>query len=222
MPASIERRSVNVTELRVIRNDDVKPVIKGYAAVFNKLSEDMGFREKIEPGAFKNAIGKSDTRALWNHDSNYVLGRVSAGTLRLKEDDQGLYIENDPPDTQWARDLMVSIERGDVNQMSFGFIVDADRWEVVDGKDIRTIMSVRELADVSPVTFPAYPDTSVAMRSLEEHRAQAEENNDTPAPSDDGQAPEGPDDPTIMLGLRRRQLDLKLKENDFTEDFDNA
>jgi HK97 family phage prohead protease len=151
-----------------IRESGGTKKITGYAAVFNSLSEDLGgFREKINPGAFRSAIKKSDTVALFNHDSNIVLGRTSAGTLELKEDKTGLFMEIDPPDTQAARDLMVSIERGDIKQQSFGFIVKNDSWETVDGEEIRTIGEVEELYDVSPVTYPAYPDTSVALRSLE-------------------------------------------------------
>lgn len=161
-------------ELRVKRDSEGKGKIAGYAAVFNSLSENLGgFREKIEPGAFKNAIPKSDTVALFNHDSNIVLGRTSAGTLSLKEDKTGLFMEIDPPDTQAARDLMVSIERGDIKQQSFGFTVNSDIWETVDGEEIRTIKEVEELFDVSPVTYPAYPDTTVALRSLEDNKSSA-------------------------------------------------
>jgi HK97 family phage prohead protease len=169
---NIERRSFSVTELRAVRKDDEPPKIVGYAAVFNKLSEDLGgFREKIAKGAFKDAIKTSDTRALFNHDALYVLGRKSAGTLEIKEDDEGLRTEIIPPPTSWASDLMVSIERGDINQMSFGFrlATDGDVWEQQGDTVIRTLTKVSDLLDVSPVTFPAYPDTSVALRSMEEN-----------------------------------------------------
>lgn len=161
----VERRSVELTELRVLPDGDKKK-ITGYAAVFEKMSEDLGgFKEIIERGAFKKALKKSDTRALWNHDPSVVLGRVSAKTLRLKEDEQGLRIEIDPP--SWAGSYMESIERGDVREMSFGFTVETDKWETKDGMNLRTILAVRELPDVSPVTFPAYPDTSLALRSMQ-------------------------------------------------------
>ena len=148
-------------------SDDGQKRIAGYAAVFDTWSDDLGwFREKIQRGAFSEAIGKSDTVALFNHDSNLVLGRVSNGTLRLKEDERGLYMEVDLPDTQAANDLYKLVERGDIKQQSFGFIVDGNEWN--KAKDERTITKVRELIDVSPVTFPAYPDTTVAKRSREE------------------------------------------------------
>lgn len=166
----IERRNFSVKELRAITDDDGLRHITGYAAVFNTLSEDLGgFREKIDPGAFSKTIKSDDVRALRNHNDDYVLGRNRSGTLKLSEDQRGLAIDILPPDAQWARDLMVSIERGDVDQMSFGFRTISDRWEMKDEEEIRTLEEVR-LFDVSPVTFPAYPDTSVALRSLEQHR----------------------------------------------------
>lgn len=169
--ADIERRSFTLDTIKVVRAAGAAPKITGHAAVFNALSEDMGgFREKIAPGAFRDAIPRDDVRALFNHDPNYVLGRNRSGTLKLAEDATGLAIEIDPPDTQYARDLAVSMERGDITQMSFGFTCDkgGQMWdEQPDGSMIRTLRSV-SLFDVSPVTFPAYPQTDVAMRSLKE------------------------------------------------------
>jgi len=136
--------------------------------VFDKLSDNLGgFREKIDPGAFADVL-KDDVRALFNHDSNIVLGRTAAGTLKIKQDSEGLHYEVDLPDTQQARDLALSVERGDINQSSFGFIVEDDDWaEDDEGRIVRTIRSFRSLFDVSPVTFPAYPDTTVGKRSMD-------------------------------------------------------
>ncbi len=160
-----EERSVPVKELRVIREDG-QPHIVGYAAVFDVLSVELwGFREKIKQGAFKKTIQEADVRALWNHDTSYVLGRTKSGTLGLREDEIGLAIDITPPDSQWARDAMVSIDRGDVDQMSFGFSTIRDAWETVDNELIRTLEEVA-LFDVSPVTFPAYPQTMVQLRSI--------------------------------------------------------
>jgi uncharacterized protein len=162
-----EFRRLNV-ELRA--DGDEKPKIVGHAAVFDTPAEIWGFEEIIRKGAFTEAIKKDDVRALWNHDPNYVLGRTKSGTLKLEEDDIGLKIENDPPETQWAKDLMVSMQRGDVDQMSFGFIVDEEKWSKRDGEpDLREILKAR-LFDVSPVTFPAYEETdvSVALRNAPE------------------------------------------------------
>ena len=157
-------------ELRV---SDDKKKIRGYAAVFNQWSEDLGgFREKIRPGAFSKTIKEADVRALFNHDPNYVLGRNKAGTLRLMEDDKGLEIEVDPPETQWARDLLISIDRGDINQMSFGFSTVKDEWGGDKGEATRELVEVK-LFDVSPVTYPAYPQTVVGVRSVEMDKVRA-------------------------------------------------
>lgn len=166
-----EQRCAGVTELRVesAEQDGGLPVIEGHAAVFDSLSQDIGFmfpfKERIQRGAFKDSVGKDDIRALWNHDANYVLGRNRAGTLELTETDKGLRVRIHPPDTTWARDLTESIKRGDVTQMSFGFVVEREEWSVENGEDIRTLERVK-LYDVSPVTFPAYLDTDVSVRSL--------------------------------------------------------
>jgi hypothetical protein len=152
-----------------MRADGETKKIYGYSAVFNELSEDLGgFREKISPGAFRKTIKKDDIRALFNHDPNYVLGRNINGTLKLKEDEKGLKVEIEPPDTQWARDLLVSISRGDINQMSFGFLVEIEEWDNSDKKcPIRTQIETR-LFDVSPVTFPAYLQTQVGVRTAQD------------------------------------------------------
>ena len=176
----IERRFFPVTELRAVTDDKGIRHIVGYAAVFNALSEDMGgWRERIVPGAFTRAIKEDDVRGLWNHNSDIVLGRSKKGTLSLSEDLQGLHTDIMPPDTQLVKDMvMVPIDRGDVSEMSFGFMVRSypdgskgARWIEEGGMDIRELLDV-ELFDVSPVTFAAYPDTKVALRSLEEYRKQ--------------------------------------------------
>jgi hypothetical protein len=144
--------------------------IVGYAAVFNSLSEDLGgFREMIMPGAFARAIEEDDVRALINHDSNLVLGRNIAGTLRLFEDEIGLRYEIDPPDTQAARDLIISLDRGDIDQSSFGFQAMEESWRNPDEDNPLPIRILHEnrLFDVSPVTYPAYHATSVAARALD-------------------------------------------------------
>lgn len=164
----LERRAYPVKV--EIRSDEAGPPrLTGYAAVFNSLSEDLGgFREKIKPGAFANSIKISDIRALWNHNPDYVLGRNKAGTLFLEEDERGLRIEIIPPETTWAKDLMESIRRGDVDQMSFGFRTRKDEWDDSNPNNIvRTLVEV-ELFDVSPVTYPAYPATSIGVRSTKE------------------------------------------------------
>jgi HK97 family phage prohead protease len=142
--------------------------IKGYAAKFNSRSFDLGgFVEEIDPRAFDRALReKMDCRALWNHDTNHVLGRVKSGTLELNKDSTGLHYSIVPPATQVAKDLMVSMERGDVDNSSFGFVCSEDSWSVEkDGTVVRRLMDV-DLYDVSPVSFAAYPDAPAQVRSL--------------------------------------------------------
>lgn len=143
--------------------------IRGYAAVYGKLSEDLGgFREVLAPGCF-DAADRSDVKCLFNHDMNLILGRskTGRGTLRIGLDARGLWYEVDLPDTNAGRDLKVSLERGDVDQSSFGFAIKEDRWtKSADGTPLRTILKVARLFDCSPVCQPAYPDTSVALVRL--------------------------------------------------------
>jgi HK97 family phage prohead protease len=147
------------------------PKIAGYAAVFNMRSDLLGgyFVEIIAPGAFDEVLTQ-DTRGLFNHDPNYLLGRTTSGTLRLTTDARGLAYEIDTPDTLTIRDLVVApIARGDMSGSSFAMRVapGGDTWHEEDGVVIRTIYKVAELRDVGPVSFPAYPDSSAAQRSLD-------------------------------------------------------
>tara|TARA_R110000868_G_scaffold29889_25_gene111152 strand:+ start:776 stop:1375 length:600 start_codon:yes stop_codon:yes gene_type:complete len=171
-PDGVERRALHSVELRAGSGEDGGlPTISGHAAVFDQLSEDLGgFRERMAPGAFAASIGEDDIRALFNHSPDNVLGRNRAGTLTLAEDRTGLAIKIDPPDTAFARDLVTLIERGDISEMSIGFRTITDEWNIEEGEPVRTVKAVR-LFDVSPVTFPAYPQTDVAVRSLESYRA---------------------------------------------------
>lgn len=162
-----ERRYLNASGLRM---EDETRKITGYAAVFNSMSEDLGgFREIVAPGAFSETLD-ADVRALWNHDANLVLGRTKSGTLALSEDDRGLRVEITPPES--AGWMLEAMDRGDVDQMSFGFFVDDDEWKMQDGEPLRTLRKVR-LFDVSVVTYPAYPETEAAVRSLDQFRARA-------------------------------------------------
>jgi len=151
-----------------VRMDGDKNTVRGYAAVFNSESNDLGgFIETIAPGAFSSVL-QDDVRALIDHKSELILGRTVSGTLRIGQDEKGLYYEYDSPNTTYANDLLESMKRGDVTQSSFGFRVarDGSQWEEKEGQTYRTITKVSRLYDVSPVTYPAYNDTSVAMRSL--------------------------------------------------------
>lgn len=161
----MEQRFATIEGLEVRAEDGKPATILGHAALFNVRSVYMmGFRETIEPGAFKDSLA-GDVRALWQHDTARVLGRTKAGTLRLWEDDQGLAFELNPPDTQDGRDAVTLIERGDVDQMSFGFNVPrgGDSWSEDDeGIPLRSLRTV-SLMEISPVTWAAYPQTGVGV-----------------------------------------------------------
>lgn len=172
-----EMRMLPLTELRVSDTEDKHEFI-GHAAVFDSWSETLGgifpFKEKVRKGAFEQSIGSDDIRALFNHDPNYVLGRNKVGTLELEEDDVGLKVKITPPETSWAKDLATSIRRGDISQMSIGFVVEEDKWTTHNGIDTRELIKVR-LFDVSTVTFPAYTQTDVGIRAMDEYKSYKNE-----------------------------------------------
>lgn len=160
----MEKRFFSI-EMRAGEGD--APKLQGYAAVFNSFSQVLfgRFKERIERGAFAGSLGE-DVRALWNHNPDFPLARTTNGTLKLAEDGHGLRVEINPPNTQIGRDAVTSIQRGDVDQMSFAFDVLDDEWDQeADGMLIRTLKKVR-LYEVSPVTFPAYTQTSIEGRSM--------------------------------------------------------
>lgn len=167
--------------------EDYIPKITGYAAIFDSETviggSDWGFREKIAKGAFTEALRTSDVRALFNHEEEYVLGRTKSGTLRLMEDDRGLKVEIDPPDTQDAKDLIKRMQRGDIDQMSFAFTMESgiQTWDETGDMPLRIIEKVGELLDVSVVTYPAYPETEAAARSLAATRKERQRHNYTNA-----------------------------------------
>lgn len=204
-----EVRSYPMQELRAEADGELQvPKIKGYAAVFDVLSEVMfGFREKIKAGAFAKSVKESDVRALFNHDANYVLGRTKNGTLVMGEDDHGLKIEITPPDTQWARDLITTIQRGDVDQMSFAFQVERESWDVDQDKNfIRTLEEV-VLYDVSPVTYPAYPQTTVSVRNRVKEMAGL-----CPAPTPQGgDGSEGDQEVDRTIENKKRRIQVAEK-----------
>lgn len=164
-----ELRNYQISELRFDEQNPKK--FRGYAAVFNSETELWeGFKEKIAPGAFSDTVKKSDIRCLFNHNSDKVLGRSNpsspTNTLLLREDEKGLYFECEAPDTTYANDLKISMERGDIDKCSFGFYVKRQNieWNAETDVTTRTLLEV-ELFDVSIVTYPAYDDTIASLRS---------------------------------------------------------
>ncbi len=177
-----------------------KKIIAGYAAVFEKLSVPFfGFKEKIQKGAFSKALKQNNVRALWNHNSDLVLGAKRSGTLMLEEDEKGLRFEIVVPDTQAGRDAYTLVKRGDVDQMSFGFRVIGQVWDESDPKNIIRTLTEVDLQEVSLTPFPAYKQTSAKTRSIqedyEEHRHTVE-------------------DTTAEAMKRKNELELKIKRLD--------
>ena len=168
--STIERRTA--TEGVELREEGDTLTAVGYAAVFDRLSGNLGgFLERIEPGTFRSTLKQADVTALFNHDPNNLLGRSSAGTLRLAEDDKGLRYEVDMPATTLGRDVAELLRRRDLIGSSFGFRTISDEWgETEDGYPLRTLSEVA-LRDVGPVVYPAYTDTEASLRSLAESRS---------------------------------------------------
>lgn len=199
-----EQRIVPITGLELRAKDTGLPTVLGHAALFNTRSVYMmGFYEEIETGAFTETVATDDIRALYQHNTERVLGRTKSGTLRLWEDDQGLAFELNPPDNTDGRDAVVSIERGDVDQMSFGFNVPSkgDDWtETEDGVPLRKLRKIGVM-EISPVTWAAYPQTGVGvMRSAPEWVQRA--------------LTQGVDDSSKAVRQTRARLKLLLKRHE--------
>jgi HK97 family phage prohead protease len=167
MKQQLEHRSIPC-EFRVAK-DTGKNTIFGYGAVYGVRSSDLGgWVEVISPGAFDAHLATTPSiKGYFNHDTNLILGSTAAGTMRVKSDKVGLAYEIDAPETQAARDLMVSMQRGDINQSSFGFVCRDASWgyDEVSGLDIRTVKQA-DVYDCSPVSEPAYPQATSGVRSL--------------------------------------------------------
>lgn len=172
-------------ELRAGEGDQPAQLI-GHAAVFDKptVIADSWYgglwEESVARGAFKKTIKEADIRALWNHDANIVLGRNKAGTLELSEDETGLRVVITPPDNEWGRPVLEAVRRGDVSGMSIAFQVVRDEWTKPDrAKEPKALRKRRvlelKLSDVSPVTYPAFPQTDIAARADGEPGPEAED-----------------------------------------------
>jgi HK97 family phage prohead protease len=167
-----ERVSKGIEQRIAFQNLEIRAegdgmTLRGYAAVFNSPSQPLPFTETIQPGAFRDSLkSRNDIKLLWNHDTGIVLGSTRAGTLRLNEDNVGLFLEADLPDTQAGRDAATLVKRGDVNAFSFGFRIPAggDEWV---GSDQRILKRIN-IHETSLVAFPAYTSTegTASVRSL--------------------------------------------------------
>lgn len=174
----IRKVQVNKLEVRTLEDSESR-VVGGYVNKFNQQSELMTdywgdeFIEVMSESAFNKTLETKSQKALWNHNTDLVLGSVAAGTLNLFTDGVGLRCEITLPNTTWGNDAYESIQRGDVDGMSFGFRCVEDMWSKTEyeGREIykRTILEV-ELFEVSPCVFPAYPDSQINCRSLENYK----------------------------------------------------
>ena len=164
---TIERRSSS--DSVELREDNDTLTAIGMASVFNSTSQNLGgFVERVAPGAFTKTLQETDVRALFDHNSANLLGRKSAGTLRLQETERGLAYEVDIPETTLGRDIATLLRRGDLRGSSFGFRTISDSWgETDDGYPLRTLNEVA-LREVSIVTWPAYESSEASLRSLAE------------------------------------------------------
>jgi len=163
MTKKIERRTFTIKNVEARQAEDGTMRLSGYAAVFNEDSVPLPFLERIAPGAFRKTLTETpDVRLLINHEG-LPLARTKNKTLRLHEDETGLYMDADLPDTQAARDLYTLVERGDVDQMSFAFRVIRQKWSEDRSRRVLTELSLSD-GDVSVVTYPAYPTTTVEAR----------------------------------------------------------
>ena len=163
MTKKIERRTFTIKNVEARQAEDGTMRLSGYAAVFNEDSVPLPFLERIAPGAFRKTLTETpDVRLLINHEG-LPLARTKNKTLRLHEDETGLYMDADLPDTQAARDLYTLVERGDVDQMSFAFRVIRQKWSEDRSRRVLTELSLSD-GDVSVVTYAAYPTTTVEAR----------------------------------------------------------
>jgi uncharacterized protein len=166
--AEVRYLTIEAAEVRVDRADG-KTIMRGIAIPYGKLSVDLGgFRERFRAGCLAD-LGSMDVRALVNHNRDLILGRNRAGTLRLMDGPDALRYEIDVPDTSLASHYVSAVERGDMTGASFRFYALTDAWGLEGGETIRDIVAA-EIDDVSIVAYPAYPDTTAAVRSLERHR----------------------------------------------------
>lgn len=176
-------------EVRMVTdNITAKPdgrTVEGYAVVFNSESRDLGgFTEVIQPNALEGVIDKSDILCLLNHNEDKgVLARSNKGTgsLTLEVDDIGLRYSFEAPNTSLGDELLEGLKRGDISNSSFAFTVGSDTWtKKEDGSYLRTINTIKQIFDVSPVYFPAYDATTVKAdtRGLDEAKAKEKEELD--------------------------------------------
>ena len=174
-----EKRELAESTIELREEGQGARTISGYAVKWDMRSHPLGlftrFREVFKRGAFTETLQNDDVRALWSHDTSKVLGRTKNGTLRLQEDDIGLRFELDLPNNTQGNDAYESIKRGDVDGVSFGFRASEEQWDESDPKNVLRSIHKAGLLEISPVGFPAYPDSQVDARSADPYKAFKEE-----------------------------------------------
>ncbi len=179
MTSKTETRNLATNDIEIREGEDGKRTITGYAVKWEMKSHAMGyfrrFKEQFKKGAFTESLSNDDQLALWSHNTSQVLGRTKNGTLRLYEDEVGLRFELDLPNTTLGNDAYETIKRGDVDGVSFGFRKVKDEWDETDPDNIIRSVTKAKLLEISPVAFPAYPDSQVSARSHDPYKEHVEE-----------------------------------------------
>jgi len=184
METKTEKRNNPESAIEFRENEAGAKLISGYAVKWDMLSHSMGywkrFKEKFERGAFAQTLRENHQKALWSHDTSKVLGGTKNSTLKLREDETGLHFELELPNTSLGNDAYETIRRGDVDGVSFGFVMQEQNWNESDPDNIVRTIKKAKLMEVSPVAYPAYPDSQVSARAddpYQEHLKEREERN---------------------------------------------
>ncbi|WP_369899752.1 HK97 family phage prohead protease [Bacillus manliponensis] len=174
-----EKRNLMTDQMEIRESENGTRTISGYAVKWEMKSHTMGyfrrFKEQFKRGAFADSLNSDDQLALWSHNTSQVLGRTKNGTLRLFEDDVGLRFELDLPNTTLGNDAYETIKRGDVDGVSFGFQMRKQEWDEANPDNITRTITHAKLLEISPVAFPAYPDSQVSARSHDPYKEYVEE-----------------------------------------------
>ncbi|WP_270607128.1 HK97 family phage prohead protease [Bacillus mobilis] len=176
-----EKRELLSSEMEIREIEGGLRTITGYAVKWEMKSVTMGywrrFKEQFKRGSFTDSLTQDDQLALWSHDYSQVLGRTKNGTLRLFEDEIGLRFELDLADTTLGDDTYKTIKRGDVDGVSFGFQMVKEEWDESNPDNIVRSVTKAKLVEISPVAFPAYPDSQVSARSHDPYKQFVDERN---------------------------------------------
>ncbi|MFJ8220544.1 HK97 family phage prohead protease [Bacillus cereus] len=177
----MEKRELLSSEMEIREIEGGLRTITGYAVKWEMKSVTMGywrrFKEQFKRGSFTDSLTQDDQLALWSHDYSQVLGRTKNGTLRLFEDEIGLRFELDLADTTLGDDTYKTIKRGDVDGVSFGFQMVKEEWDESNPDNIVRSVTKAKLVEISPVAFPAYPDSQVSARSHDPYKQFVDERN---------------------------------------------